>query len=375
MSWMNNMRVAYKLLVLNIIAVFGMIIIGLVGYNAVMTAQEDLNTISQTYLKGIFEIGRCRHAVRYAQVQSILAPLTADAALLQSRIDKYNGAVKEMDESMALYEEIIKDDPQARAQVDAAKREWAKFKAGGDKVMAMRPPIGGDVQAIANHRAVALEAYQKEVMPNAVSTGDAILIIQQKAYQDSEDTIERSNAGIEAATRNLFFVLGGTFLILVFFSVTITKAITGPLSNMVQALNMLKSGDFRRSDLIDSDRLDEFGAMATALREMTQTISKVIQKTNEAATQFAASSQELMASASQAAQASEQVAQSVTSSAGAVVEQQSLINDAMNAINVSVTSIETLTKTSDLVAENVRKANVEADAGIEAVEASVNQII
>ncbi|MBO4780647.1 MAG: MCP four helix bundle domain-containing protein [Selenomonadaceae bacterium] len=375
MSWMNNMRVAYKLLVLNVIAILGMIVIGMVGYFAVMQAQHDLDVISQTYLKGIFEIGRCRHAVRYAQVQSILAPLTTDASLLQSRIDKYNGAVKEMDESMALYEEIIKDDAQARAQVDAAKREWAKFKSGGDKIVAMHQPVGADLPTIAAYRANVLDFYQNEVMPNAVATGDAILAIQQKAYQDSDNTIKRSDEGIAAATRNLFLVLGGTFLILVFFSFTVTKAITGPLSNMVKALNLLKSGDFRITDLLNVDREDEFGAMAVAVREMRQTISKVIQKTSDAASQFAASSEELTASAHQSSQASEQVAQSVTSSAGAVVEQQALINDAMNAINVSVHSIETLTKTSDLVASNIGKAMVEANAGTEAVEAAVAQII
>ena len=375
MSWMNNMRVAYKLLVLNVIAIIGMIVVGMVGYFAVMQAQKDLDTISQTYLKGIFEIGRCRHAVRYAQVQSILAPLTTDPALLQSRIDKYNGAVKELDESLALYEEIIKNDPQARAQVDAAKREWAKFKAGGDKMMQLRSPVGSDLQTLANHRATALEFYQSDVMPYAVSTGGAILEIQQKAYQDSEDTIARSNEGIDAAVRNLFIALGGTFVILIFFSFTITKAITGPLGNMVQALHLLKGGDFRRTDLLDADRADEFGAMALAVREMRQTISKVIQKTSDAASQFAASSQELTASAHQSSQASEQVAQSVTGSAGAVVEQQSLINDAMEAINVATKSIETLTVTSDLVASMVGKAMDEANAGTEAVEASVAQII
>ena len=375
MSWMNNMRVAYKLLLLNAVALVGMIIIGLVGYFAVMQAQHDLDTISQTYLKGIFEIGRCRHAVRYAQVQTVLAPLTTDQALYQARLDNFNDAVKELDESLALYETIVKDDAQARAQVDAANRDWMKFKAAGEKIFAMRSPANGDTQAIANHRAAALDFYQNEVMPSAVACGDAILVIQQKAYQDSDDTIKRSNEGIASATRNLFIALGVTIALLLFLSFTITKAVTGPLSNMVQALHLLKSGDFRRSELLDTDRADEFGAMATAVREMTQTISKVVQKTNDAANQFAASSQELMASANQAAQASEQVAQSVTSSAGAVVEQQSLINDAMEAINVSVRSIETLTKTSDLVASMVGKAMDEANAGTEAVEASVAQII
>ena len=205
MSWLNNMRVAYKFVFLNAIAIIGMIIIGALGYTTVKQAQSDLDLINSTYLNGIFEIGRCRHAVRYAQVQSILAPLTSDATLLQERVNKYNDAVKELDE------QIIKDDPQARTQVDAAKRSWAKFKDGGDKIMAMRPPVGGELTALAQFRTQALDFYQNEVMPYAVETGDAILVIQEKAYNDSDATIKRSNEGIAAAVRSLFIIFGGTF--------------------------------------------------------------------------------------------------------------------------------------------------------------------
>ncbi|PUU99274.1 methyl-accepting chemotaxis protein, partial [Acinetobacter baumannii] len=93
----------------------------------------------------------------------------------------------------------------------------------------------------------------------------------------------------------MFLAFGGTILLLLFFSITIAKAVTDPLSKMVKALHLLKSGDFRLTSLIDVDREDEFGAMAVAVREMRQTISKVIQKTNDAANQFAASSHELNA--------------------------------------------------------------------------------
>ncbi|MBR4152661.1 MAG: MCP four helix bundle domain-containing protein [Selenomonadaceae bacterium] len=375
MSWLNNVHVAYKFVILNAIAILGMIIIGALGYNTTMQAQRDLDTISQTYLKGIFEIGRCRHAVRYAQVQTCLAPLTTDPSLFQQRLTKYNDAVKELEESLALYETIVKDDAQAVTQVDAAERSWNKFKVAADKIMAFRAPTDGDIVALGKHNVEAMDFYVKEVVPYAEETGDAILVIQEKAYADSDATIKRSNEGIAAAVNELFITFGGTIALLLFFSFTITKAVTNPLSNMVKALHLLKDGDFRLTSLLDVNREDEFGAMAVAVREMRQTVSKVIHKTNDAANQFAASSQELNASANQSSQASEQVANAVTNSAGAVVEQQGLINDAMNAINVSVTSIETLTKTSDLVASNVAKAMIEANAGIEAVEASVNQII
>jgi len=375
MSWMNNMRVAYKFVLLNVIALIGMLVIATVGYFAIMDAKKDMDVISQTYLKGIFEIGRCRHAVRYAQVQTILGPFSIDQALYQSRVDKYNDAVKELDESLKIYEEIIKGDAQAQAQVDAAEREWQKFKAAGDKIMAMRSPVGVELTELAQFRIQALDFYQNEVMPHAVSTGDAILAIQQKAYQDSDATVKRSDEAINGSVRNLFIIVGITFFILLFFSLTITGAVTGPLGNMVKALHLLKNGDFRRTDLLDAERADEFGTMALAVRDMRQTISKIVQKTSDAASQFAASSEELTASAHQSAQASEQVAQSVTNSAGAVVEQQSYVNDAMDAINNALESIDNLTKTADKVSAHVASATDEAAAGTEAVEMAVNQII
>ena len=375
MQWMNNMRVAYKLLILNVIALFGIIVIGAVGYNAVMTAKGDLDTVSNRYLKSIFYIGRCRHAVRYAQVQSTLAPLTTDQTLFQSRQTKYNQAVQELNETLAEYEKIVSVDPALVAEVEAAKREWEKFKVGADKIFTMRSPVGGDTATIAAHRNAALEFYQNEIMPYAVSVSDAILKMQQGAYDRAEATIVASNEGIEAAVRNVFITLGVTFLVLIFFSFMITKAVTNPLANMVEALKRLKDGDFRKTNLLDVDRDDEFGEIALALRDMRQTISKLIQQTSDSSNQFAASSQELTASAHQSAQASEQVAQSVTNSASAVVEQQSYVNDAMDSINRALKSIETLAKTSDLVAANISATNEQASAGTEAVETAVNQII
>lgn len=375
MQWMNNIRVAYKLLILNVIALLGMIVIGTVGYNAVTQAKADLDLVSNRYLKSIFYIGRCRHAVRYAQVQAILAPFTTDPTLLQSRVTKYNDAIKELNETLAAYEKIISVDPSLVNEVEAAKREWDKFKAGADKLMGMHSPNPADLQAVAKHTEEGLAIYEDEVMPYAISVSDAILKLQQGAYDRAEATIARSDEEIAAAIRNVFITLGVTFVVLILVSFMITRAVTTPLSNMVEALHRLKDGDFRKTSLLDVDRDDEFGTIAFAVREMRQTISKLIQQTSDSSNQFAASSEELTASAHQSAQASEQVAQSVTNSASAVVEQQSYVNDAMDAINNALNSIDSLAKTADKVAEHVATANDEAAAGTEAVETAVNQII
>ena len=45
MGLMDNMKVAYKLLVLNIIAMIGLLVIGVMGYQGVQTAKEEMEVM------------------------------------------------------------------------------------------------------------------------------------------------------------------------------------------------------------------------------------------------------------------------------------------------------------------------------------------
>ena len=66
MSFVNNLRVAYKLLILCVIGAIGMAILGYSGYSALQDTTRDLNAISGEKLKSVYYIGNCRHAMRYA---------------------------------------------------------------------------------------------------------------------------------------------------------------------------------------------------------------------------------------------------------------------------------------------------------------------
>lgn len=159
--------------------------------------------------------------MRYTQVQSLVIPLMTDQDSYQSRIELYADTIGEADDSLFLYEAIIKDDPQALKQVDAAKRSWIEFKDATDSIVAMRAPIDGDVDTLGNHYVEVLDFYQNEVVPYAVETGDVILSIQQKNYMDADDAIRLSNEGISAATRNLFFVVGVIVVFVLLSSITV----------------------------------------------------------------------------------------------------------------------------------------------------------
>ncbi len=373
----DNLSVSVKLIVLNIVAAIGIIVLGVTGYSSVNTAKEDMEVMYRTYLNSIYHVAMFRYNMRYAQVQMSVYPLSTDVALGDSRIKKYGDAIKGFENSMTEYEKIIAQDQELIADLAPLKNEWAEFKKAGDALMKMAPPPEAltDRTALADHRNMAMHYYEQNGIPRAVAVGNISDEIMNKVRVKADQMMEKSIAGVSSLITRTFIITAAMIGILIFFSTMVMKSVTNPLEKMVKLFGLLRGGDFRRSDLIDPDRGDEFGTMSQAIRDMRETISNLIQKTSHSSEQLAASSQELTASAHQSAQASEQVAQSVTNSASAVVEQQQSVSDSLDSINAAMTSIDKLGKTADTVSGHATKANNQATVGNQAVDTAVNQII
>ena len=374
---MDNLKVNTKLIILNVIAIIGLAIIAYMGYNGVQTAKEDMDLMYNRYFHSMYYVARCRYNVRYAQVQATIGPMSDDATLFQSRSTKYQEAVASFEKNLAGYEANITKDPDLIAEVEALRPDWEKFKAASARLMEMRPPADASTNrmAMSDHRNAAMAYYETECMPYAVSLSEKLAKVQEGVMSRSEAMFTKSESAVRGITFNLFIGIAAVVVALVIISRMISSGIVNPLENTVSLFHLLRKGDFRKSDLIDPNRGDEFGEMAQAVREMRQGIASFLQKTANSSEQLAASSQELTASAGQASQASEQVAQSVTKSAGEVVEQQKDVGDSLEAINAAMVSIKNIEKTADTVSAHATKANNQATVGNQAVDMAVNQII
>ena len=374
---MENLSVTVKLIILNAAAVLGIIVLGFVGYFAVNSAKEDMEVMYNRYLHSVYYVGKCRYALRYAQVQSTLLPITINENLIGSRHTKYNNAVAEFEENLGLYEKNISTDPQLVSELAPIKDDWNKFKDASYRLTQMTVPADHETNkvALAEHTDEAMTYYEEQCMPYAVSLSDKLAKLQAGVLERSDAMMAQSEASVGAIIFRTIVITVALIVVLILISSVIMKSITTPLYKMIELFRHLKDGDFRESSLIDPNRGDEFGKMSTAIRDMRETISKLLQKTSHSSEQLAASSQELTASAHQSAQASEQVSQSVTNSASAVVEQQQSVGDSLDAINAAMTSIDNLGKTADTVSSHATKANNEATEGGGAVNMAVEQII
>ena len=375
MSWMDNLKVAYKLMFLNVIALVGMLVIGIAGYFALQDASDAIDRMYEVNLKNIDLAGQARHAMRMSQLQAILAPMTGDQATFQARLDRYNSHVAEMDQNIVDYIAINKDTPELIQQLNKIQTGWNDFKQKTGSIVNMRPPIGADTTAMAAHRNQVLDFYEANIKDLGLTVGNDLSDLQQLSRDISEREIKANSEAIDATTRNVIIILAVCAIVLILTSLAITKAVTGPLNYMIHVCEKLNEGDFRDKGNHTGDRLDEFGIMQNAVLNMRTTINQLMKKTSQNAEQLAASSQELTASAHQSAQASEQVAQSVTNSASAVAEQQQYVADAMDAIQHAMGSIHALNDASNVVGEKVDEAAKQAAAGSEAIEDAVNKIL
>ena len=362
MGWMDNLKVAYKLLILNIIALVGMAVIGTAGYFALQDASDAIDRMYQVNLKNIDLAGQARHAMRMSQLQAILAPMTGDQATFQARMDRYTAHVAEMDQNIADYIAINKDSPELIQQLNKIQSQWETFKKDTNSIVTMRPPIGADTNAMAAHRNQVLDFYEAHIKDIGLSLGNELSTLQQLSRDISEKEIEASSNSIDATTRNVLIVLVICAVILVLTSIAITKAITGPLNYIIHVCDKLNQGDFRDKGNNYEPRGDEFGIVRDAVLNMRTTVNKLMKKTSQNG-------------AHQSAQASEQVAQSVTNSASAVAEQQQYVADAMDAIQHAMGSIHALNDASGVVGEKVDEAAKQAAAGSEAIEDAVNKIL
>ncbi len=365
MGFLNNLRVAYKLLILSVCGVAGMVIIGFAAYMSLQEAQVDMEIMFNRSVKSIDYIGNARYGMRYAQGMAVITTTFKDNPTRMEALEKkYDTGVKMVEENLAAYEKVPGKTAEIQSELAEIQKQWQTIKSTlGQVVKLSHEGKQEEGLALYNEKGSKL---MDQIAPhiNKISEAESTAAEQLNAKND-EDT--------EATIRNMIILALIGLIIMVAAAMIITKAMVEPVEAMMRSLARLKEGDFTNHPRTII-RGDEFGAMADMVAEVRMGLNKLMKGTSTTAEQLAASAEELTASSQQSAQASEQVAQSVTNAAGAVAEQQQDVTDAMDSIESAVLSIERLSKTADMVSEHASSSNKAAVEGNEAVKMAVNQI-
>ena len=365
MQFMNNLKVAYKLLILAVIAFIGMAFIGFSGYSAIREAQVDMERMYQVNVQSLAFLGDARQGMRSSQTMTVIMTIHSNTPQrMQELQGKFDAGVKETDENLSEFARVASGDQEVQSKFQQTKAAWEKFR-DGLKESARLSQSGQQDAALAvynqNAKLAAEVANDLEELANSAETSAEAL--NAKNDEDSE------------AAKYKMLVISLLMLgILVGVSTWITREIVSPLRQTIGACERLSGGDFRdRQRTII--RGDEFGAMADAVASVRIALNKMMKETGRIAEQVAAAAEELNASSGQSAQAAEQVAQNVTNSAGAVVEQQQLLQVMQESVDHSSAAVDTLGQAANGVVRQAQSSNDEAESGAKSIENAVTQIL
>ncbi|BAL82623.1 putative methyl-accepting chemotaxis sensory transducer [Selenomonas ruminantium subsp. lactilytica TAM6421] len=365
MGWIKNLRVAYKMLILAVFAVIGMLVIGFAGYSSLKKAQVDMEFMYEKCVKSLGYLSDMRYGIRYSQgMMVVMTTVKDDPARMQTLQKKYEDGVKLVEAGVSSYEAVT-------GKPEEMKKEFEEFKKGWGELHTLMNKVTALAQQGQQEEALALYNQNGAKMVDKLRPHINKMTELENAHAEALN--KENDEDTEATIRNMVILLLLGLIIMVAVAMFITREIVNPVEAMMRSLDRLRGGDFS-----DHPRTiirgDEFGAMADMVAEVRTTLNKLMRSSSTTAEQLAASSEELTASSHQSAQASEQVAQSVTNAAGAVAEQQQDVGDVIDSIDNAVEAIGRLSKTANMVSEHANTSNKAAVEGNEAVKQAVSQI-
>ena len=366
MKWLDDIRVAYKLAILAVVTVVGMMIIGGSGYFAIKKAQADMETMYSSSVQTLVYIGAANGDMRRAQAMAASAIVSAnDPARVKKLTNSLQESLKAVEASIKKLDEIPGKNADAVALLEKIKKDYNELK----------PILERTLEYVAAGQSQSAgEYYTKNGASRASAIGKELAQLTQLQADIAKQLNEQNDADTERTIRFMVIELIVVLAISVVAVLIITKKITTPLELMTNALVKLRDGDFIITQRT-IQRDDEFGALANMVADVRKSLNRLMRDTNASAAQLAAASEELTASSQQAAQASSMVANSVTDAAGATAEQQTYVNDAMESINNTAESVERLNQTAETVSQHASESKDEAEAGSKAIQQAVEQIM
>ena len=359
---LKDIRIGYKILVLVVIGVLGMVSLGISSYMGMSQASDDIENMYTRKMQAIRILGTeisLMRAVKVSVIEHILDPKDAK---IEESIDVN---IKKYESYWAEYKPLGMRAEAAAAQIPNSEAKWAEFKQ--KSLEAQRLVNEGKTKE-------AWELYRNVELTTAVDLLKSLQDLRTVANDNAEilnQEIKERNAhqiqfSLAVNILSLAVLLGLAFMVI--------RDITASLQRGVAICNAMKAGDFRTNGVSSIDRGDELGMMANALFGMRHELNGLMRNVSQSAEQLAASSEELTASSNQAAQASTQVAQSAAEVVTTVEDQQKAVGNSNESVARVQSAVANVKEQSRLVADNSASAAERAAAGSVAINDSVEQI-
>ncbi|SEA41529.1 methyl-accepting chemotaxis protein [Variovorax sp. YR216] len=270
---------------------------------------------------------------------------TTDETLPVTFADVISDSVKKGSETMAKVEALLVVDEEKamfksivdlRAKYQAAKDAVSKAKASGS--------VAETERAFKEQFQPAAKAYEMRVLD--------LLSMERKAINDMSQAIDEANARA-LQMRMVLFVL--TMVLGIGFAVLISRSIVKPLGEAVKVAETVAAGDL--SSRIAVESRDETGQLMRALKEMNDSLSKVVGEVRTGTDTIATASSQIASGNQDLSSRTEEQASSLEETAASMEELTSTVkqnaDNARQANQLAVSASEVAVRGGSVVSQVV----------------------
>ncbi|TCS82031.1 methyl-accepting chemotaxis protein [Pectinatus cerevisiiphilus] len=365
MNFIQDLKVKQKLVLLLCIVLVSLVGVGGVGYYFLNKTNANMHVMYAEKLMAVELVnGNMSEAHKIeSDIQALI--LTTDnqeETELRNDIDK---RADNFDKNLAQFEKMPMSDT-TKTQLTEIRADLAKYRSVRQTVLTLaQQGQNGDAYAL----------FKAQGKPVSDKFMNELAALADSINQSADDMNAQNEKDFTFAniTFSTIIIIG----IILAFSLgwLITKQISSRMTNVVDFLDLLASGDFSTPVPPKSmNDKSEFGAISRAVDSMQNSVKNLLSHLLALSEQLATSSTGLTASAEQSAQASNQIAGSVTQVADGAERQLKLTNSADNLVKQISAAINQVAENTQTVSGSADKTAETANNGEGAITHAVDQM-
>ncbi|WP_426152874.1 methyl-accepting chemotaxis protein [Pseudomonas sp. DC3000-4b1] len=353
MGFINNAKLATKLLSAFVLCALLTLLVGIIGGRGINQVGDSLDSVFSNNVVSILNVNKVRSAViaqnrdlyRYLSLVAAKAPEAARAELLGVMNANRDEAWKDFTVYRAT---PLADDE--RAAGDALERaDWKALQDAIDQAVTVINQ--GNIEA-------ARQALNGAVLESYKRVLDDITLIRDSNTRQIEEAAVQADATAQHATYWLVGVIVLAFVLAILLGLIITRAIARPIALAVESARRVAAGDLTVS--IQADRTDETGQLLTALGGMQSNLKTTIEEIAKASEQLASAAEELSAVTEE--------------STRGLTRQNDEIQQAATAVTEMTSAVEEVARNAVSTSEASRSTSQEAETGRTQVQQAVDAI-
>ncbi|WP_322978054.1 methyl-accepting chemotaxis protein [Pseudomonas sp. C11] len=352
MSWLDNTKLATKLLSAFILSALITLIIGALGGNGIGQLSNALQSVFANNLVSVAKVNNVNSAL-LAQQRDLYRLLSLTVAqepqaARQEVIDSLQENARTAAKNFAEYRQTLLADDE-RIAGDQMERDWPAYNATVARMLQLLS------QGQTNEASALINGEQRQQF--AALREKLTTIIDSNNRQASEGA-ENAKELESSAKLMLYGGVALAFLLAIALGLLITRSISAPIAAAVVSAQRVAEGDLTVQ--IDSTRQDEAGQLLRALGSMQASLRRTLQEIAGASDQLASAAEELSAVTDE--------------STRGLVRQNDEIQQAATAVNEMTAAVEEVARNAVSTSEASRSANQEAEGGREGAREAVQAI-